>query len=252
MIVPVRDAELYIEEAIDSILGQTRSVDEVIVVDDGSRDGTAARVEGYGDSVTLISREPGGVGAAVNAGLDAADGDLISFLDADDLWTSRKLEVQCEALAADPGLDVVFGHVEQFVSPELSDAERARLRVIVGDHPAKLKGTTLIRRRSLDRVGPFRTQWTVADFVDWYARAQEKGLSERMLAEVVLRRRLTGATSAGLRRRRGRSTRPRSGRSCGGGGAAQPPAIAGRITTVSESDAPVSSPSSTRTSSSLR
>jgi glycosyltransferase involved in cell wall biosynthesis len=189
-IVPVRDGELYIEEAIDSILAQTRPPDQVIVVDDGSRDGTAAKVERHGDAVTLIHRDPAGVGAAVNTGLEAADSDLISFLDADDLWTPRKLELQCEALAADTALDIVFGHVEQFISPELNDDERARLDVIPGTHPAKLKGTMLIRRPALDRVGQFRTHLKLADYVDWYARAQEQELAERMLDEVVLRRRL--------------------------------------------------------------
>ena len=190
VVVAVRDGEPYIEEAIDSILAQTRPPGQVIVVDDGSRDGTSARIEGYGDSVTLIRREPRGVGAAVNTGLDAAHGDLISFLDADDLWTPRKLEIQCEALAADPGIDMVFGHVEQFVSPDLTDAERARLRATPAAQPAKLKGTMLIRRDTIDRVGRFPTEWKVAEFIGWYGRAQEQGLSERMLDEVVLRRRL--------------------------------------------------------------
>jgi glycosyltransferase involved in cell wall biosynthesis len=189
-IVPVRDGELYIAEAIDSILAQTRPPDQVIVVDDGSRDGTAARIQGYDDPVTLIRRAPEGVGAAVNAGVDAADGDLVSFLDADDLWTERKLELQCEVLAADPALDMVFGRVEQFVSPDLTDAERSRLRMVDGAQPAKLKGTMLVRRRALEQVGRFPTEWRVADFIDWYARAQDRGLREGMLDEVVLRRRL--------------------------------------------------------------
>jgi glycosyltransferase involved in cell wall biosynthesis len=188
-IVPVRDGELYIGEAIDSILGQSRPPDEVIVVDDGSQDGTAALVERYGDRVTLIHREPGGVGAAVNTGLEAAEGELIAFLDADDLWTPRKLEFQSEAMAADPALDMVFGQVEHFISPELSDAERGQLRA-PEPQPAKLKGTMLIRRTALERVGVFPTEWKVVDFVDWYARAQEQGLRELMLEEIVLRRRL--------------------------------------------------------------
>jgi glycosyltransferase involved in cell wall biosynthesis len=189
-ITPVRDGELYIGEAIDSILTQTRPPDQVIVVDDGSDDGTAARVDAYGDSVTLLRRDPEGVGAAVNAGVDAADGELIAFLDADDLWTPNKLEIQCEAMAADPALDMVFGRVEQFLSPELSDAERARLQVVPGAQPAKLKGTMLIRRDAFDRVGGFTTDLPVAEFVEWYPRAQEQGLTELMLDDVLLRRRL--------------------------------------------------------------
>jgi glycosyltransferase involved in cell wall biosynthesis len=189
-IVPVRDGAPYVEEAIDSILAQTRPAREVIVVDDGSRDGTADVVLGYGDRVTLIRQEPQGVGAAVNSGLDAAQGELISFLDADDAWTPRKLELQCEPLERDPALDMVFGHVEQFISPDLSESERSQLRSVEGHQPAKLKGTMLIRREAVDRVGRFVTAWKLVDFVDWYSRAREEGLRELMLDEVVLRRRL--------------------------------------------------------------
>jgi glycosyltransferase involved in cell wall biosynthesis len=197
-IIPVRDGEEYVEEAIDSILSQSRPPDQVIVVDDGSSDGTVERVAGYGDAVELLRQDPRGVGAALNTALDAADGDLISFLDADDLWTERKLELQCEAIA-DPSVDVVFGRVEQFISPDLSAVERARLRTPRGSQPAKLKGAMLIDRAAVDRLGAFSTQWKVVEFVDWYARAQELGLREHMVDEVVLRRRLH-KTNVGRRR----------------------------------------------------
>jgi glycosyltransferase involved in cell wall biosynthesis len=189
-IVPVRDEELYVEEALDSILAQSRPPDQVIVVDDGSTDGTPELVDAYPDPVTRIRREPGGVGAALNTGVQAADGDLISFLDADDVWTPGKLEVQLAALAADPALDMVFGHAEQFISPDLSEAERAQLHGARESQSAKLKGTMLVRSASFERVGEFQTRWTLVDFIDWYARAQERGLHETMLDEVVLRRRL--------------------------------------------------------------
>lgn len=188
-IVPVCDGELYIEEAIDSILEQSRPPDQVIVVDDGSTDATAERVERYGEAVELLRREHAGVGAALNSALDAAHGELLSFLDADDLWTPRKLEVQLEAIA-DPAVDIVFGRVEQFISPDLNADECARLRRPPGDQPGKLKGAMLVGRAAFDRVGPFTTRWKLADFIDWYARAQELRLTERMLDQVVLRRRL--------------------------------------------------------------
>ena len=190
VILPVRDGELYIGAALDSILGQTRAPDEVIVVDDGSTDSTAERVAAYGEAVSMVRQEPRGIGAALNTGLDTAGGDLISFLDSDDVWSRHKLEIQCAALDRDPELDLVFGHVEQFVSPELSADERSKLRAPEGHQAAKMKGTLLARRRAVDRVGLFSTQWRIVDFVDWYARARELGLRERMLDDVVLHRRL--------------------------------------------------------------
>jgi glycosyltransferase involved in cell wall biosynthesis len=190
VVVPAHDTELYLGEAIESILTQTLPPTQVIVVDDGSHDGTAEVAEGFGAAVTVVRRERGGVGAAVNSGLEIADGDLVAFLDADDVWTLRKLELQLAALDAEPETDMVFGHVEQFVSPDLSPEERAELRPPVASLPAKVKGSMLIKRPAFDRVGMFDTSWKIADFVDWYSRAHVLGLKERMLGEVLLLRRL--------------------------------------------------------------
>jgi glycosyltransferase involved in cell wall biosynthesis len=189
-IMCVRDGERYIDDAIGSMLGQTVPPDEVVVVDDGSTDGSAAIAQGHGDPVRVIRQDPLGQAAAINSALEVVTGELISFLDADDLWTLRKLEVQREALDRSRNLDAVFGHVEEFISPDLEREERAQLRPVSGPVPAKLKGTMMIRRNAMRRAGPFATGWKVAEFVDWYARAQDAGFREEMLDELVLRRRL--------------------------------------------------------------
>ena len=186
----VRDGESYIAEAIDSMLGQTAPPDEIVVIDDGSEDGSATIAEGYGGTVRVIRQDPLGQGAAINLALETIGGELITFLDADDLWTERKVELQRRALDADPALDLVFGHVEEFVSPELRAEERKRLRPAEGAVAAKLKGTMMIRSDAMRRAGQFATGWQVAEFVDWYARAKDRDLREEMLGELVLLRRL--------------------------------------------------------------
>jgi glycosyltransferase involved in cell wall biosynthesis len=201
VVVPARDAELYLAEAIESILGQTLPPAQVIVVDDGSQDGTAEIAEGFGAAVTVLRQERSGIGAAVNAGLALAAGEEFAFLDADDVWMPRKLERQRAVLDAEPETDMVFGHVEQFISPDLSSEESAELRPPVGSLPGKVKGTMLVRRASFERVGPFDTSWTVADFVDWYSRADCLGLRERMLGEILLHRRLHKTNSGRVNRR---------------------------------------------------
>jgi glycosyltransferase involved in cell wall biosynthesis len=205
-IMTVRDGELYINEAIDSMLGQSDPPDEIVIVDDGSRDGTVAIIEAYGDPVRLIrltQEAPRGQGAALNTALDVIGGELIAFLDSDDVWPLHKLELQCGALDQDPALDLVFGHVEEFISPDLTDDERAELRVTDGPVPAKLRGSMLIRREAMRRAGPFSSEWKVAEFVDWYSRANDEGLREEMLGDVVLRRRLH-RTNIGRRRKEAR------------------------------------------------
>ena len=195
VIVPAFDAERYLGEALESVLEQTHGPADVIVVDDGSTDGTAQVAESFGAPVRCLRRERAGVAAALNAGVQAARGELLAFLDADDLWVREKLELQVAALAADPRLDLVLGHMSEFRSPDLSAEESARLAMRSGSVPGASRGTMLIRREAFMRVGQFATGWTLGEFVEWYARAVDAGLQVQMLPEVLMERRLHRANS---------------------------------------------------------
>src|SRR3954447_25800030 len=107
-LICVRDGEAYLAEAIESILGQTAPASEVIVVEDSSTDRSADIARSYAPRVRLVQPEPRGLGGARKAAVAAASGDLLAFLDSDDLWEPNKLELQLEAFAQDPALDFVF------------------------------------------------------------------------------------------------------------------------------------------------
>src|ERR1700759_3499373 len=100
VIVPMYNAELYIAEAIESILNQTLPVSEIFVVDDGSTDNSCAIVGRYPD-VVLLKKNHSGIGDTRNHGLKHATGAFISFLDADDRWLADKTQKQYELLAKD-------------------------------------------------------------------------------------------------------------------------------------------------------
>ncbi len=191
VIIPVFNGELYLAEAIGSVLRQTRPPDEVVVVDDGSTDGSAALAEGFA-GVRCVSQENQGQPAALNRGVEETRGSLLAFLDADDVWVPEKLALQLLALGEDPRLDMVFGHAEQFVDPGAPEAVVPRLEAGRTVMPAHLPSALLVRREAFERVGGFRSRWTVGNVVDWYARATEAGLNQRMLETVVYRRRLHG------------------------------------------------------------
>ncbi len=184
------NAAPYLGEAIESALGQDYEPLELIVVDDGSTDGTAEVARRYAQA-KVIQQENGGNGSARNRAVENASGELYAFLDADDLFTPGKLSLQKAALDADPSLDMVFGHVREFFSPEVDEETRASLRPPAPEPmPWTAPNLMLIRRESFERVGPFTTAVRVGVTVDWFARAQEAGLRHTILPEVVLERRL--------------------------------------------------------------
>src|SRR6185295_11262370 len=94
VIVPLYNTRAYIAAAVDSILAQTRLPDEIVVVDDGSTDGSPELLAGYAPRVRGIRPAHAGSSTALNRGIGETTGDIIAFLDADDLWEKDKLALQ--------------------------------------------------------------------------------------------------------------------------------------------------------------
>jgi glycosyltransferase involved in cell wall biosynthesis len=189
VIIPAHQAEKTIAETIASVLGQSLLPFEVIVVDDGSTDRVEEVVRSI-DGVLYLRQEHAGAGAARNRGAEAASGELLAFVDADDLWEPDKLALQMAAWDRDPTADMVFGHMVEFVSPELSAEEAAGL----APRPGVLSGlspiTLLMKRERFLATGGFQTHWQLGEFIEWYARVQREGLRSLLLPDVVARRRL--------------------------------------------------------------
>lgn len=204
VMIGVYNAEPYLAEAIESVLAQDYEPLELVVVDDGSNDGSAEVAKSF-PQVNYFFQDNAGNGAARNRAVEAATGDLFAFVDADDRFTPGKLTLQKAALDADPALDMVFGHVREFLSPELDEETRSALRPPAPEPmPWTAPNLMLIRRESFLRVGPFSTTFRVGVTVDWFARASEAGLRYAVLPEVVLERRLHTQNN-GLRERGART-----------------------------------------------
>lgn len=193
VIIPAYNAEHYLGEALESVFAQTLAPAEILVVDDGSTDGTTAIAQQFSPEVILIPQENQGAGGARNLGVERASGEYIAFLDADDLWTDIKLERQLSILVQQSQTEMVFGHVTQFISPDID--EQLKATIACPDHPfaGYIPGTLFLRRETFLKVGFFETQWKVGEFIDWYAKAIECGLSGTMMPEIVMKRRLHGS-----------------------------------------------------------
>ena len=175
VVVAAYQAEAWIEEALDSILIQTRQPDEVIVVDDGSTDGTSAKLEGYSDRVTIIRRGNGGCPAAFNTGFAAAQGDFVAMCGSDDIWEPNKLEWQMGTIRQHPEVDVLFGHAKLIGRIEGDHArppatgllDGMELRKALFGELSVCAPSVVIRRSLFDRLGPFVENFGADDYEYW-------------------------------------------------------------------------------------
>jgi glycosyltransferase involved in cell wall biosynthesis len=190
VLVVVRDGERYLGQALHSAVAQSVAPLEVIVIDDGSRDATPRLAAGFGEPVRVVSQPPSGIGAARNTAIANASGELVAFLDADDLWPPKSLAARLEAFATDPAPDLVWGRVRQFANSNLPPDRAVRRHGTADACPGHLPGGMLASRAAFDRVGPFTEGLRVGEFIDWVARAREARLREAEVAEVVLHRRV--------------------------------------------------------------
>ncbi|MCH8830016.1 MAG: glycosyltransferase family 2 protein [Planctomycetes bacterium] len=111
VIIPTYNRKSWLPEAVDSVLAQTFRDFRLLVVDDGSTDGTDALFPHADSRVEFLPQEHGGVSAARNAGIAASDSAYLAFLDSDDLWQPRKLALQVERLEMDPAVRIC--HTEE-------------------------------------------------------------------------------------------------------------------------------------------
>jgi glycosyltransferase involved in cell wall biosynthesis len=115
VIMPCYNYGAFIHGAINSVLSQTHQNWELLIINDGSTDDTIERVEQFDDPrIRLITIDNSGVSVARNIGLDAARGEFIAFLDADDLWDARKTELQLNVFSRHPEVGFVFSDLSRF------------------------------------------------------------------------------------------------------------------------------------------
>ncbi len=184
VIIPVYNGERYLAEAIESVLAQSCRPLEVIVVDDGSTDGTAAVAGRFASQVHYVQQPNRGPAAARNRGLEIARGDIICFLDADDLLLKTALETQLSYLDREPGLAIAIGYCQMFRHITQAGAES---QVELYPRPILLfiVNSMAIRKRVFDRIGPLDESLPQSEDLDWPMRAREQGVSMLVHQEVI-------------------------------------------------------------------
>ncbi len=189
-IVPVFNCERFVAESIDSALEQTYDPIEIVVVNDGSTDGTKALLGGYGERIKVIDQANAGMNTARNRGVEASSGSLLAFLDADDLWLPEKTEIQIERLAARPGAGICTCMIENFWKKELAnEAERLRGTKHDGPRMASIQGI-IVRREIFDRIGGLSTDTSHYAEIDILLRARADDVVIEHVDRILVRRRI--------------------------------------------------------------
>lgn len=189
VIIPFYNGAKFLHEAITSVLNQKSQKLEIILVDDGSTDNSVEVVHKFNDfRIQLIQQANAGAAEARNNGVRHATGDFISFLDADDVWTTDKLSLQMAEITKNPSINMVFGQVKEFYDSSLPTQQTLHHleKTYVGYSPIAL----LISKKDFLKVGEFQSKWKVAEFIDWYDRAKHLSFNEMVLPDIVAMRRI--------------------------------------------------------------
>jgi glycosyltransferase involved in cell wall biosynthesis len=189
-VIAVFNGERYLPEAIESVLVQEGHTVEIVVVDDGSTDGTRDAVQRFGKRVQYVHQDNAGPASARNRGIGHAAGELIAFLDADDLWHPNKTTVQATRFQERPALVACTTHVQNFVSADDGPgADIAADPMLSRTQPGT--ASTFVAHRSLfDTVGLLEPQYKHRDIQDLIVRATDAGLTVETLPDVLVSRRI--------------------------------------------------------------
>ena len=198
IIIPAYNAEQFIAATLESALAQTLKDTEVIVIDDGSKDGTARVVQTF-PTVRYVRQTNGGVSTARNHGAALAQGQFLAFLDSDDIWHPDKLRQQVQALEQHP--DSVFYRTA--FTHQHDDEERIRSGAERQDaphrvtpdllpsflHPYFATSTVMVRKSAFDEAGGFDASLRIAEDVDFYLRVLAKHPKMIFMTEALVHKR---------------------------------------------------------------
>jgi len=187
VILPLHNGVRFLESAVNSVRAQTYSNWELIAVDDGSTDGSAGRAAAFPD-VRLLRLDHGGVARARNAGVEAASGDLIAFIDQDDVWKPEKLELQVEYLQDHPNKGFVIGLQKMVLGAGVPRPCWLKPELLEAPQPGYLPSALLVRRSVFERIGFFNVDIETASDSDWFFRAKDAGIESGQLTRVLVER----------------------------------------------------------------
>lgn len=189
IIVVVKNGEKYLEAAIKSIFEQTFQDYEIILVDGKSEDRTAEIAHSY-PQITYFEQQGQGIADAYNLGIEKANGEFISFISHDDMWTSNKLDLQIKYLQAHPKIQYTVAKIKFFLEEEMTLPYGFRPELLIGEHIGFIMETLVVRKELFTIIGNFNSDYHVAEDVDWFSRANDAGIPYKVIDQILLHKRV--------------------------------------------------------------
>jgi glycosyltransferase involved in cell wall biosynthesis len=189
VIVAVKNGEKYLACALESILAQTYTDFEIIVVDGKSTDRSVEIAESY-PKLRCIQQVGKGFAGAWNEGIAVANGEYIAILDSDDWWAEGKLEAQVAILDNQPEIDYVLTHMRFVLEPGTPYPPGFKPEWLNSEQTGRFPSAMLMRRSCFDTVGDFNMDWSITSDIEWFARAKDHGMKMAMVPEVMFFRRV--------------------------------------------------------------
>ena len=194
VIIPVYNGERHLASTLESVVAQDYRPIEILVIDDGSEDGSAGVAQGFPD-VRYFHQHNQGPGVARNLGLENARGELVAFLDADDIWTPNKLRLQVGYLLDHPGTGIVFARQRIHLDPGVAKPSWLKDELLENDSVGYGVCTLVAWKTVFDQVGRFDPEFVLAEDADWFLRAKDAGIPVGVVPEVLLHQRIHGSNT---------------------------------------------------------
>jgi glycosyltransferase involved in cell wall biosynthesis len=191
VVVAVHNGERFLRPALESLYAQDYRPFEVVFVDDGSTDGSAEIARSF-PGIRHVQQQNQGLAAARNTGLSLAEGELLAYLDDDDLLPPHKLRRQAGYLVANPDVGCVLGRQEIMVEPGFDPPEWLSRDRVFGDLDGVPLVSAMIRTELLRAIGGFDPSYRFAEDRDLFVRLRERGVRVEVIPEILLFRRFHG------------------------------------------------------------
>lgn len=196
VVIAVRNGQDYLPDAIESVIGQSRRPDEIIVVDGNSTDNTATIARSFAE-VTYVLQHSQGLANARNTGIRQSKGDLIAFLDSDDYWVKEKLEVQIQQFISDPEIQYSYSRLKFFLEPGCVLRNGYTASDLSREQTGYTPGSLVAYRNLFRKIGTFDPSYKIACDLDWFNRVKDHKIKAGFVPQVLLYKRLHNKNLSG-------------------------------------------------------